>query len=144
MRIHSAMIPLILFVDIYKYLFLKNKRSKYKNNFGGPYGGLLHQIDYRVLKSTKCNQKFQQQASDNLKVHSMASLDKASFGHSKQTFYEARFKEVSSIRNALKHWKEQDLSGVDLNNLIVTCAKQNWYRCYGRRYNKAKPSVFNL
>jgi hypothetical protein len=103
-----------------------------------------HQIDYRVLRSSKCNQEFQQRARENLKIHRMPSLDKMSFGYSKQTSYKAKSKEVRSIRNALKNLKQRDLAGVDLKNLIITCAKQNWFHRSGSSYNEAKPSLFSI
>jgi hypothetical protein len=103
-----------------------------------------HQIDYRVLRSSKCNQEFQQRAKENLKIHRMPSLDKMSFGYSKQTSYKAKSKEVRSIRNALKNLKQRDLAGVDLKNLIITCAKQNWFHRSGSSYNEAKPSLFSI
>ena len=103
-----------------------------------------HQIDYRVLRSRKCNQEFQQRARENLKIHRMPSLDKVSFGYSKQTSYKPKSKEVGSIRNALKNLKQRDLVGVDLKNLIITCAKQNWFHRSGSSYNEAKPSLFSI
>ena len=103
-----------------------------------------HQIDYRVLRSSKCNQEFQQRARENLKIHRMPSLDKVSFGYSKQTSYKPKSKEVGSIRNALKNLKQRDLVGVDLKNLIITCAKQNWFHRSGSSYNEAKPSLFSI
>jgi len=103
-----------------------------------------HQIDYRVLRSSKCNQEFQQRARDNLRIHRMPSLDKVSFGYSKQTSYKPKSKEVGSIRNALKNLKQRDLAGVDLKNLIITCAKQNWFHRSGSSYNEAKPSLFSI
>jgi len=103
-----------------------------------------HQIDYRVLRSSKCNQEFQQRAKENLKIHRMPSLDKMSFGYSKQTSYKAKSKEVRSIRNALKNLKQRDLAGIDLKNLIITCAKQNWFHRSGSSYNEAKPSLFSI
>ena len=103
-----------------------------------------HQIDYSVLRSRKCNQEFQQRARENLKIHRMPSLDKVSFGYSKQTSYKPKSKEVGSIRKALKNLKQRDLVGVDLKNLIITCAKQNWFHRSGSSYNEAKPSLFSI
>jgi hypothetical protein len=102
------------------------------------------QIDYTVSKSRQCHQKFQQQASDNLKIHRIASLDKVSFSFSKQTSYLPKSTEVRSVRNALKNLRQRGLAGVDLKNLMITCAKKNWYKRSGIGFDEAKPGLFSI
>jgi len=103
-----------------------------------------HQIEYTVSKSASCNQKFLHKAKENLKIHSVPALDKVAFGYSKQTWYNAKSKEVKSIRAALKNLKQRNLAGVDLKNLIITCAKQNWFHYSRKQYNTDKPSLFSI
>ena len=102
------------------------------------------QIDYTVSKSRQCHQRFQLQARDNLKIHRMSSLDKVSFSYSKQTSYTPKSAEVTKVRNALKNLRQRNLAVVDLENLMITCAKKNWLKPLGSDYDKAKPSLFSI
>jgi len=102
------------------------------------------QIDYTVSKSRQCHQRFQLQARDNLKIHRMSSLDKVSFSHSKQTSYTPKSAEVTKVRNALKNLRQRNLAGLDLKNLMITCAQKNWYKRLGRDFDKEKPGLFSI
>ena len=101
------------------------------------------EIEYEVLKSTNANKEFKQLALDNLTLHSIAALKTISFGYKRQTEYSKSSKEVKKIRNALKNIRQRDLCGLDLNSLIITCAKKNWYHCVKNNYNEKKPGIFS-
>lgn len=102
------------------------------------------QIDYTVSKSRQCHQRFQLQARDNLKIHRMPSLDKVSFSYSKQTSYTPKSAEVTKVRNALKNLRQRNLAGLDLKNLMITCAKKNWFKRLGSNHDEQKPGLFSI
>ena len=74
----------------------------------------------------------------------MSSLDKVSFSYSKQTSYTLKSAEVTKVRNALKNLRQRDLAGLDLKNLMITCAQKNWYKRLGRDFDKEKPALFSI
>jgi hypothetical protein len=80
---------------------------------------------------------------DNLTLHSIAALKTISFGYKRQTEYSKNSNEVKKIRSALKNIRQRDLCGLDLNRLIITCAKKNWYHCVKNNYNDKKPGIFS-
>ena len=100
-------------------------------------------IQYEVIKSTNANKKFKHLAAKNLSIKSIKAVNDIGLGYAKQTTYPIKSKEVKTIRTALKNLKQRTLINVELEKVIITCAKKNWYKKTKGGYDLTKPGIFS-
>jgi len=89
------------------------------------------------------NKTFKQLAAKNLSIKTIKAINNIGLGYAKQTTYPIKSKEVKSIRTALKNLKQRTLINVELEKVIITCAKKNWYKKTKGGYDLTKPGIFS-
>lgn len=100
-------------------------------------------IEYKVLRSINANKNFKQLATKNLSIKTIKAINNIGLGYAKQTTYPIKSKEVKTIRTALKNLKQRTLKNVELEKVIITCAKKNWYKKTKGVYDLNKPGIFS-
>ena len=84
-------------------------------------------IDYQILKGTGSAAVFRETARQKLSIRTIPALEDVSFAFNKQQSYRPKSQEVSKVNDALKNLRQRKLADVPLADLMVTCAKSNWY-----------------
>ena len=102
-----------------------------------------YEIKYKVTKSATMNKTFRQLAAKNLSIKTIKAINDIGLGYAKQTTYPIKSKEVKSIRTALKNLKQRTLKNVEIEKVIITCAKKNWYKKAKGGYDLNKPGIFS-
>lgn len=70
---------------------------------------------------------FRENAKRLVQIETIGALEKIPFNYSNQTKYSVKSKEAKSVSTALKNLKQRHLKGVDERNILITCAKEQWY-----------------
>lgn len=104
-------------VTIYTFLAEGTLMDHYLRKFGV---ARVHQ------KSTAELEEFRQILQEHLTVCSIPSLEKMKFSATGQTKLNAKDKGL--VAGALKKLRERQLKYVPVDNILVTCAKVNWYK----------------
>jgi hypothetical protein len=100
-------------------------------------------IPYKVLKGTNATGVFKRNARKNLTIDTIAVLEDLAFSFSKQEKYAATSKEVTKVTVALKNLKQRKLVGISLEDIMITCAKSNWYHTTRRKSDVTRAGPFS-
>jgi hypothetical protein len=80
---------------------------------------------------------FRANAKRLVQIETIGELEKIPFNYSNQTKYSAKSKEAKSVSIALKNLKQRHFKGVYDGDILITCAKEQWYT----KHNK--PAAFS-
>lgn len=69
---------------------------------------------------------FRASARQLIDIRSIPALERLSFSYTGQTETKGQAWREKLVSTSLKNLKQRSLAGVDLNEVIITCAKQNW------------------
>ena len=89
-------------------------------------------VTFNLYKSDTAHNIFRANAKELVKIATIGALEKIPFNYNNQTKYSAKSKEAKSVSNALKNLKQRHLKGVDEGNILITCAKEQWYAKHGK------------
>ena len=103
---------------------------------------LKSEIPYRVLQDINATYVFKKNARRKLTLGTISALEKVRFAFSKQKEYGATSKEVTKVTVSLKNLKQRRLADVSLKDVIITCAKSNWYHTTSRKSDVTKAGPF--
>ena len=70
---------------------------------------------------------FRETARQKLSIRTIPALEDVSFAFNKQQSYRPKSTEVRKVNDALKNLRQRKLADVPVADLMVTCAKSNWY-----------------
>ena len=83
-------------------------------------------VRYDIRRDQIAEEKFRAKAQKLITFANTGALEKVNFTYCKQTKYSEQSKETKAIRSGLKNWRARHLKDVPLENIMVTCAQDNW------------------
>lgn len=115
-------IPTMLFFEcktltVLTYKALGSYLVQYLDKFG---------ISYKLEVDQQEDGKFKAQAKQLITIVSSKSLSNLNFTYSKQITYSEKSKEIKAIRSALKNLRTREMNGIPLDQIMITCAEENW------------------
>ncbi|MBB3544113.1 hypothetical protein [Rhizobium sp. BK399] len=84
-------------------------------------------IDFHHERSAD-EDTFRNNARRLIDVRTIPAIEGQPLSYSGQTRSKGRTRRNESISIALKNTKQRSLKGVDMNDVIITCAKENWFK----------------
>lgn len=118
-------------ITIYSYLADGSLLSAYLRKLGIPYA---HDIDPEV------DLEFRKKAKELITVEPIPSVAKVRFSYTGQKVRKADLAE--KVSGALKKLKERKLRDVPDDHVLITCAKENWFKDGNGDLNKRKAGCF--
>ena len=94
-------------------------------------------VTFNRYRNTNAHEEFRKIAKDLVKIETINAIEKISFNYGKQSKYRVSSKEAKCVSNALKNLKQRYLNSVDEENILITCAKDQWYN------KNNKPAAFS-
>lgn len=97
-----------------------------------------------VIKTDKIKeQNFILQARELIKVETIKGIEKVNLTFSGQTSSKTSRGIDNTVSNALKNLRNRALSGIPIENIMVTCAKEKWFHAGKDEVKRPKTSGFS-
>lgn len=94
-------------------------------------------VTFNRYINVDAHKEFRQIARELVTVETITAMEHVSFNYNKQSKYRVGNTEAKSVSNALKNLKQRHLIDVSEANILITCAKNQWYDKNG------KPAAFS-
>ncbi len=101
----------------------------YKSN-GSVLSSYLKKLDVpvEVANDNQCEEAFRRKAAELITIKDISALSRLSLSHSGQLAGMSNSKYCRTVVNALKNLRGRQLKNVPADNILITCAKDGWYR----------------
>lgn len=99
-------------------------------------------VRYNIRRDQIAEEKFREKARELISFSDTSALEKVSFTYSKQTKYSEQSRQNKIVRSGLKNWRARHLKDVPLENIMVTCAQDNWRESKAFKSGKLKLQGF--
>ena len=100
-------------------------------------------IAYAINKDKPAEVAFKMRARELIKVKSISSLERMSLSYSGQISSAGAAKRHRKVSNALKNLRGRELTGIDQQDIMLTCVKSLWFHRGHNDCKQPKPAGFS-